>query len=92
MISPLLLVSSPLLLLVLFSDILNFFCFTATALTRTSLFVHTPLVFLWPVSDERRRKITLEERPGMAGAGSGAEFDAMSAGFTDDMLMVDDDG
>ncbi|KAG0313755.1 hypothetical protein BGZ97_009945, partial [Linnemannia gamsii] len=64
----------------------------ATALTRTSLFVHTPLVFLWPVSDERRRKITLEERPGMAGAGSGAEFDAMSAGFTDDMLMVDDDG
>ncbi|KAG0294730.1 hypothetical protein BGZ96_000566 [Linnemannia gamsii] len=44
------------------------------------------------VSDERRRKITLEERPGMAGVGPGAEFDAINAGFADDMLMGDDDG
>ncbi|KAF9909303.1 hypothetical protein EC991_008814 [Linnemannia zychae] len=50
-----------------------------------------PPLFMLPASDERRRKITLEERPGMAGAGSGMEQDII-IGVTDDMLIGEDDG
>ncbi|KAG9062954.1 hypothetical protein KI688_004554 [Linnemannia hyalina] len=51
-----------------------------------------PPSFLLPVSDERRRKITLDELPGMAGAAPGIEFEAMNQGLTDDMLIGEDDG
>ncbi|KAF9132645.1 hypothetical protein BGW39_011672 [Mortierella sp. 14UC] len=51
-----------------------------------------PLLFLLPATDERRRRITLEERPGMAGKGLGIEQDAINAGVTDDMLIGEDDG
>ncbi|KAF9139030.1 hypothetical protein BGX30_008444 [Mortierella sp. GBA39] len=51
-----------------------------------------PPTFLLPVSDERRRKITLDELPGMAGAAPGIEFEAMNGGLTDDMLVGEDDG
>ncbi|KAF9149026.1 hypothetical protein BG015_009199 [Linnemannia schmuckeri] len=51
-----------------------------------------PPLFLSSVSDERRRKITLDERPGMAGVGPLLEFEAINAGLTDEMLMGDDNG
>ncbi|KAF9926591.1 hypothetical protein FBU30_003839 [Linnemannia zychae] len=49
-------------------------------------------LFLLPTLDERRRKITLNERPSLTGEESGAEFDIINAGFTEDMLIGDDDG
>ncbi|KAF9536249.1 hypothetical protein EC957_011853 [Mortierella hygrophila] len=51
-----------------------------------------PPLFLLPVSDERRRKITLDELPGMAGAAPGIEFEAMNGGLIDDMFIGEDDG
>ncbi|KAG0063714.1 hypothetical protein BGZ90_002533, partial [Linnemannia elongata] len=49
-------------------------------------------LFLLPISDERRRKITLDELPSMAKVAPGTEFEAMNAGLTDDMLIGEDDG
>ncbi|KAG0204676.1 hypothetical protein BGX33_008355 [Mortierella sp. NVP41] len=51
-----------------------------------------PPMFLLLRSDERRRKITLDERQGMPGSSQGMDFEGLNAGLTDDVLMGDDVG
>ncbi|KAG0366864.1 hypothetical protein BGX24_003504, partial [Mortierella sp. AD032] len=50
-----------------------------------------PSLFSLPVDDERRRRITLDERPGMAGADPRLNYEPLNAGLADDMFKGEDD-
>ncbi|KAF9280370.1 hypothetical protein BGZ68_007292 [Mortierella alpina] len=51
----------------------------------------SPDVFILDVNDERRRKITLDERSTLTGSGSGQHYNEVF-NLSDDVLMVEDNG